>query len=293
MSPNFYLTTEGEPVPIGAVFVTTEEAPQKLDIGVIRSGYDSITDMTSQDVFYIAHRGGTENWDEMTLRAYTNAAVWGAGALEVSIARTQDDVYFGLHDEYLDRTSLGNAEGTTLNPKTMTWEQVQEYDVFGREPYMRLEEIAEAYGDSHVFFLDPKYIVRNNSTSRQHFLNKIKELFPDWQERVIIKLYWSFNSDWGAAAKAAGFTTWGYLWHDDGFSQVTGNQANHSNFDILGFNYEASSGNWTTLASLGKMIIGHVCPDEEAANLALSKGASGIMASGVKQIIPNRSAFIH
>src|SRR5690606_20228160 len=121
-------------------------------------GYASIDEMLGTDPFYVAHRGGSVDWDEMTLRAYTNSVAWGAKALEVSVARTSDGVYFGLHDEYLDRTSLGNPSGTTLNPKTLTWAQVQSYDVFGREPYMRLEELTELYGDSHILFIDPKYI---------------------------------------------------------------------------------------------------------------------------------------
>lgn len=251
----------------------------------IRPGYASIDDMLAGSPFYIAHRGGSGDWDEMTLRAYTNSVAWGAGALEVSLARTSDGVYFGLHDEFLDRTSLG-TNTSTLNPKNMTWAQVQQYDVFGRQPYMRLEEVVEAYGGSHVLFLDPKFVVRNTAESRNHFFNTVKSLVPSWQESVVIKLFWNFNSDWGAAAKVAGFKTWGYLWHNDGYSQIIGTPANHANFDYLGFNYDAPASNWTSLAALGKPIIGHVCPDESAALTALGNGAVGVMAAGVRSIIP-------
>lgn len=286
-----YVITEGGPRRGENILVSTATEPRVAHAARIQEGYASIGEMLGSSPFYVAHRGGSVDWDEMTMRAYTKAVAWGAGALEVSLARTSDSVYFGLHDEYLDRTSLG-TETTTLNPKTMKWAQVQQYDVFGREPYMRLEELAAAYGNTHVFFIDPKYIDRNTTTSRNHFFNKVKALFPDWQTRVVIKLFWGFNSDWGAAAKSAGFTTWGYLWDDDGFSQITSNPSNHANFDWLGLNYDASGSNWSTLLGLGKPVIGHVCPDAEAANLALNKGASGVMAAGVRSIIPTEGPWI-
>lgn len=287
---------------MGQFFVETGDGLEKVSLSavadgegglaegvpdMIRPGYDSVAQMVDSSPFYVAHRGGSGDWDEMTLRAYTNSVAWGAGALEVSLARTSDGVYFGLHDEFLDRTSLG-TNTSTLNPKNMTWAQVQNYDVFGREPYMRLEEVAEAYGGSHALFLDPKFIVRNTAESRNHFFDTVKGLIPDWQSRVVVKLFWNFNADWGAAAKAAGFKTWGYLWDNDGYSQIINTPSNHANFDYLGFNYDASAANWSALASLGKPIIGHVCPDDGAAATALGKGAAGVMAAGVRSIIPSK-----
>lgn len=270
---------------VGRIVVTGESGPAEAHLGRMPQGYPSIASMLAASPFYVAHRGGSADWDEMTLRAYTSAVAWGAGALEVSLARTLDGVYFGLHDEYLDRVALG-TDTQTLDPRVMTWAEVQQYQVFGREPFMRLEEVTEAYGGSHVLFLDPKFINRSNATSRNHFLDTVKTLVPDWPTRVVIKLFWGFNSDWGAAAKSAGFTTWGYLWHDDGFTQITTTPSARSNFDLLGFNYDASSGNWSTVVALGKPVIGHVCPDAAAASAALSKGAVGVMAAGVKSIIP-------
>lgn len=285
MGAALYMTSETVPRRAETVLVADGDDGHRLARpGVVSAGYPSISAMLASSPFFVAHRGGSEDWDEMTMRAYTNSVAWGAGALEVSVARTSDGFYFGLHDEYLDRTSLG-TETTTLNPKTMTWAQVQQYDVFGRQPYMLLDDLAAAYGDSHVFLIDPKYIDRSNSTSRNHFFNAVKTMFPEWEDRVVIKLFWGFNSDWGAAAKSAGFTTWGYLWDDDGFSQITGNPANHANFDWLGLNHDAAAGAWTTVLNLGKPVIGHVCPSEAAASSALSKGASGIMAAGVRSII--------
>ena len=42
----------------------------------------------------------------------------------------------------------------------MTWAEVQEYQITcgpgGAQPYMRLQDLLEAYGRSHVLILDPK-----------------------------------------------------------------------------------------------------------------------------------------
>src|SRR5690606_20693236 len=118
----------------------------------------------------------------------------------------------------------------------------------------------------------------------------IKSLMPNWETRAVIKLYWNFGAGWGATAKAAGFITWGYLWDDDGLTQM-GTSSNRTNFDLLGFNYDASGTDWDTVIGWGKPVIGHVCPDAAAASSALSKGATGIMAAGVTDIITPQLAW--
>lgn len=280
MAARLYITTEIDPVPVSTVRVKTAAGLFPGEFGLIAEGYPDITTMFGEDPFYVAHRGGSADWDEMTLRAYTNSVGWGAGALEVSIARTSDGVWFRLHDEYLDRTSQVGG-GSTYDPRTMTWAQVQQQSVFGRHPYMRLEELMELYGETHVIFVDPKYA--NRVSYNAELWSLLKTLVSEWQTRIVIKLYWNFNSGWGANAKAAGFKTWGYLWDDDGLATIS---SNHSNFDYLGFNYDASQGDWDTVLALGKPVIGHVCPDLTAAESALSKGAVGVMAAGVKSIVP-------
>jgi glycerophosphoryl diester phosphodiesterase len=53
--------------------------------------------------FYVAHRGGSADWPEQSMLAYRSAVACGVDALEVSLARSADGVWFGLHD---------NAAGT-------------------------------------------------------------------------------------------------------------------------------------------------------------------------------------
>lgn len=279
MSTGLVVTAAGPERPVESVRLTAPGRFPAAHARVVPSGYPSITSMLGSAPFYVAHRGGSVDWDEMTLRAYTNAVAWGAGALEVSLARTSDGVWFGLHDDTLDRTS-----GTSgAFPGSMTWAQVQEHFVFSREPYMRLEELTGTYGDTHVLFVDPKYVSTSHASELWALLSQAA---PGWQSRRVVKLFWGFNSGWGAAAKAAGFTTWGYLWDDDGLPEILASSSAHANFDWLGLNYDASAGDWASLLALGKPVIGHVCPDATAASAALSKGAAGVMAASVTDIIP-------
>ncbi|MFP3435407.1 hypothetical protein SB781_37230, partial [Paraburkholderia sp. SIMBA_061] len=81
----------------------------------------------------------------------------------ISLARTSDGVWFGLHDETLDRTS-----GTSgFVAADHTWAEVQTHLISSAEtndptqapqPYLRFDELVEAYGSTHTIFVDPKVV---------------------------------------------------------------------------------------------------------------------------------------
>ena len=80
---------------------------------VLDFGYPSVQDMLTQPEFYSAHRGGSADDPEMTMQAYRNSAKRGYGALEISLARSSDGIWFGLHDDTSgsDLASAGAAAG--------------------------------------------------------------------------------------------------------------------------------------------------------------------------------------
>ena len=51
-----------------------------------------VSDLRSADPFYVAHRGGSRDWPEMSMAAYRAAVGLGVDALEISLARTSDGV---------------------------------------------------------------------------------------------------------------------------------------------------------------------------------------------------------
>ena len=267
-----------------SVWDGTEEVPVQA-AGVMPSGYPSVGSMLGSDPFYIAHRGGSADFPEMSLWAYTQSAAWGAPALELSLNKTSDGVLFGLHDATLDRTSTA-AAGKNLDPRTLTWAEIQAgftIDQYGRrEPYERAEAILDVYAGSHLFFIDPKYLGSDEDLTDVFAMLKS---FPSW-ERMVIKFSYDAQSV-AMRSRAAGFRTWGYYYDAD---------ADHVSetadwWDILGMNYSATARSWGLVKAPGKPVIGHIVPTAAAAQTALSMGADGLMVSGVQEVIPGPKVF--
>ena len=249
---------------------------------VVPAGYPSVSAMLAQSPFYVAHRGGSLNWPEMSLHGYTQSAYWGVGALEVSLARTKDGVWLGCHDATLDRTS--GTSGFTVSAHT--WAEVQAYTITAaatnaagqpRRPYMRWEELIAAYYRTHVIFVDPKAALSYTS----ELLNMMDACPGTPTERFVAKYYGVVNG-WPQAASARGYKGWGYFYQAD----VASLPAYQGRWDMLGMDYNANQAAWTAVLSYGKPVIGHIAPSTAAVTTARNYGARGIMVSGVQQAIP-------
>ena len=233
-------------------------------------GYKDIGTMMITRGFLIAHRGGSVSWPEASIRAYTNAVMFGAGALEVSCQKTKDGVWFLNHDRTLQRVDK-TAPDTPVTE--MTWAEIQKYTTIG-EPFITVEEYFAAYGSSHITVLDPKYSAAE--------WQELKKFFPsDAHGRII----WKFSIDAGWLAgqwKADGWQCWGYSYPD----HVTDGRINewHKPWDYIGMSWEASDEVWRRTIALGKPVWGHICPTRQAYDDALAKGAIGCMVSGVANI---------
>jgi len=271
----------------------TDTLASPLEVRPVPTGYASVSDMLATYPFYVAHRGGSKDWPEMSLHAYTQSVFWGMGALELSLARTSDGVWFGLHDSSLDRTSLntGGGSGTTLVASSMTWAQVQQYQIQYPnvsnpaslpQPYMRWEEIIAAYYNSHVLFVDPKY-----ASSYTSELLSMMDALPGSTSRFVGKSYGTTGNTANTTgfpheAAAHGYKNWGYFYEAD-YSNVPTYQGR---YDILGMDYTATSTSWTQIMSYGKPVMGHIAPSAAAITTALGYGAVGVMVSGVQEAVP-------
>lgn len=252
-------------------------------------GYPSVAAMLAEPLFFVAHRGGSYDFPELSLHAYTQSVARNYGALEISLARTMDGVFFGLHDSSLDRTSLGTI-GNTLNPETMTWAQVQAYSILPpstapsqpARPYMRWEEIVLAYGSTHILFIDPKVV---DSQYHEALLDMMDAL-PNATDRMVAKFFGVSggvgNTGWAGKAHDRGYTTWGYFYETD----LADLPAYQGRWDLLGMAYGANQTTWNTILSYGKPVIGHIAPTLAAAQIAVDKGADGIVISGVTNVNP-------
>lgn len=267
VTPGIEITDSGNSNP---VFVYWNGELQPSTMRAVPRGYSDIHTMMDTRGFLIAHRGGSVSWPEASIRAYTNAVMFGAGALEVSCQKTKDGVWFLNHDRTLQRVDK-TAPDTPVTE--MTWAEIQKFTTMG-EPFMTVEEYFAAYGSSHITVLDPKYSAVQ--------WEELKKFFPsDAHGRII----WKFSIDAGWLAnqwKADGWKCWGYSYPD----QVTDGRINewHKPWDYVGMSWEASDEVWRRTLALGKPVWAHICPTRDAYDQGLAKGAIGCMVSGVANI---------
>lgn len=261
---------------------------------VVRPGYGSVAQMLAEPMFYCAHRGGSLDFPEMSLYAYGQAALAGYGAVELSLARTSDGVWFGLHDASLDRTSLGTGggSGTTLVASSMTWAQVQSYSILGstpannptqaNQPYMRWEDLMALYYGTHVIFVDPKVA----SAYTGELLNIMDAMPGTPTDHFVAKYYGvsgnvSNTTGWAHDAGVRGYKSWGYFYQSD----VPNLPTYADRWDILGMDYGADQSSWTSVLSYGKPVMAHILPNAAAFTTAQNYGASGVMVSGIKNVV--------
>lgn len=269
------------------LYYTTADGPRTpSEVIPVRRGFNTVAEMLATPGFTWAHRGGSASYPEMSLYAYTQSVVRGYGVLEVSLGRTSDGVWFGLHDQTTDRTS----DGTYGNASSQTWAQIQTQQIVigpgATQPYMRWEEIVAAYGNTHILVIDPKYALGSHRTE---FLNMVaSDLNP---ERVIIKYSGPGSSATAlsTAAQALGFETWGFFYADDASAGQGGDgslQTWGPYWTLIGMAHGASQAIWNEALALGKPVIGHIAADQTAYNTAMTKGAVGVQVSGVAVVDP-------
>lgn len=233
----------------------TVTPPVKVDVSSL---------MSQTKGWMVAHRGGSADWPEMSLRAYTESATRGVEALEFSFSLTSDGVPVGVHNRDLQGVDP-SAPATPVSE--MTWEQVRRHTTEG-EPFIRLDDLVTAYGQNHVLFVDPKYAAASHTT------------YLPWLDpaRTVMKFYG--DATWLADIwRAAGFRTWGYLYAPEIQDGRAATWASH--WDMIGVPWDAPEQVWATALGYGKPVLGHICPSQEALDTCLSRGAVGAMCAKV------------
>ncbi len=277
------------------LFYTTDTAGSLAtpsDSFYIPKGFATISDALAKKGFTCGHRGNSTRYAECSLRAYTMTAARGHGMLEISLGRSSDGVWFGLHDADINRTS-GLAAGTVGAASSMTWAQISAYqNKLGSEgrpqPYARWQDILAAYSSSHVFMVDPKYAYSSNVADFWALVSG--DLGPT---KAMIKFYGSYQT-LAADASNRGYQSWGFFYQSDYDADAGVTLAKQAAYPwtTLGMDYTASQTAWNAVLSTGKKVIGHIAPDQAAYNTAMSKGAWGVQCSGTDVVAPV-SAWSH
>lgn len=189
---------------------------------------------------------------------------------EMSVAWTSNNTPFLLGDRYLDPTALNNQAGTTLDPQTMTWAQVQSQQIVigsnAPQPYMLLVDALVAVVDSGkgLALVDPKFGAGD--------LTKINIMLDicdahGGPSKIIIKFDSPITgADLVNAAKARGYQTMNY-WGTE-IEKLT--LAYHTDkWDIIGAKYDADAAMWNATKAIGKKTWAAIVPNQAALNTAV------------------------
>ncbi len=253
---------------------TIEGSARVIGAGVMPKGALSVSDLLSKDWFTIAHRGGSTSWPEHTKRAYTNAVLHGANALEFSCNRSSDGVWFGCHDSDLSR--LGGPSGDLT---AMTWSEIQTAMAGNQYLPCTLEWLIEKYLPSHVLVIDPKY----RSWER---IDEYTGILGPYKDHVILKsagdANWLFER-W----KARGFTTLGYA-YPDAYTQRPEwylTTLASPNLDILMMEQNADPAAFEEIKGTGKVCLGHIITNKGGYDRMKSYNLRGVMLAGVSSCL--------
>lgn len=220
----------------------------------------------------IAHHGGSADWPPSSPLAYRMARDWNpALALEFPARRTADGVWVGSED-----ATTGAVYGTDLTIATSTWDQLSTLrSVKGGQPMSRLEtDLLTQLPATRVLFVDDK--------DNDH-VDDLLDLLDRYggAGRTIIKSYWK-TKDTPTQAHRRGYLTWGYYYADE-MDQFPSSQ---SRFDLLGIDFNAPPQVYAQMLATGKRVIAHIVATRSQADQALGRGATGLMVSGVQEVVP-------
>ena len=235
-------------------------------------GPTPLSQWLAMSVVEIAHRGGDADWPEASPLAYLQATAWNPSlALEFSARRTADGVWVASED-----ATTGRVFGTNRTIATSTWAQLSTLrSTVGGQPMSRLDRtVLQQVPTSRILFVDDK---------DDAHVDELLDLLDRYggRKRTVIKSYYSAVAT-PAAARARGYATWGYYYERN----MTDFAKTQGKFDLLGMQFDASAATWSTLRATGKRLFAHIVATPAQAAAGRAAGATGLMVSGVKEIVP-------
>ena len=252
------------------------------------TGVHTITQLLAHEPFYIAHRGGGNNWPEHTFRSYSSAANHGLKAIEVSTQMTSDGVIVCHHD-----TSTLRMTGTDLTIASSTKAQLDaltnsaaftDNPGQNREPIPTLASVLSAYAANHVLFIEPK-----SGGALPAAVMAAIDATPGRTDRIVWKQ--PINSSLWATAKAKGYATWGYVLSGD--TAHTNNLdalINNPNLDMVGVERTASDVFVADIVArataAGKRTIMWEIRSIVDRDRALALGCVGMMTANLRAVLP-------
>jgi len=223
---------------------------------------------------YIAHRGGSTSFVEMTADAYARCHALKIECIEMSVWRTSDGVYVLSHDRDTARM-FGTSVDIPTNPYSAL---VGLTTTVGGHPMARLDDELAKYAGNKVIFIDNK-----SDTNNAAFLDYL-DTFPNATGHFVLKGF--YTNTMAALGRLRGYISWGYYYEVD-LPQL---DATHDKFDILSMEYHAPQAAFDAVLAKGKPTLAHVCLTLANVNEGFSKGARGVVSGKIETVFPNAPA---
>lgn len=221
--------------------------------------------------FYVAHRLGGTEYPEFTRQGLEASLRAGFKALELSVRRCSTGEFVLIHDWVTTRT----VPGTDYQIWNTPWSVLSGLQQ-ASGGFMRLTDVVDQVGNDVVLAIDHK-VTSSKPTGSQGDMDSENALFdyldtiPNAKDRVLIKQFVAGGV--ATRAKAKGYKTMCMMYSNE----VAG--ADLSSWDVLGMEWNAPDDVWATLKATGKPLIAHIITTKQQADMALAKGATGLMAS--------------
>lgn len=224
--------------------------------------------------FYVAHRLGGTEYPEFTRQGLEASLRAGFKALELSVRRCATGEFVLIHDWVTTRTVPG-TDYQVWNTPWSTFEGLRQ----ASGGFLRLTDVINQVGDDVVLAVDHK-VTSSKETGSTGDMESEAALFDlleaqfgeeGAKRRVIIKHF--IKGGVSARARERGYKTMCMMYPNE----VAG--ADLSSWDVLGMEWNAEQGVWDTLKATGKPLIAHIITTQQQAEIALARGATGLMAS--------------
>jgi glycerophosphoryl diester phosphodiesterase len=224
--------------------------------------------------FYVAHRLGGTEYPEFTQKGLTESLKAGFKALELSVRRCASGEFVLIHDWVTTRTVPG-TEYQIWNTPWSTLAGLQQ----ASGGFLRLTDVLDQVGDDVVLAIDHK-VTSSKEVGSTGDMESEAALFDllearfgagGAKRRVIIKHF--IKGGVSQRARERGYKTMCMMYPNE----IAGSDL--SSFDVLGMEWSAEQGVWDTLKATGKPLIAHIITTKQQADIALAKGATGLMAS--------------
>lgn len=242
---------------------------------VPKPGAGSVIDrFLASKPFYVAHRLGGTEYPEFTLKGLTESLKAGFKALELSVRRCSTGEFVLIHDWVTTRTVPG-TDYQIWNTPWSTLAGLQQ----ASGGFLRLNDVLDRVGDDVVLAIDHKVTSSKemgsggDMESEAALFDLLEARFgvENAKRRVIIKHF--IKGGVSQRARERGYKTMCMMYP----GEIVG--ADLTMFDVLGMEWSAEQGVWDILKATGKPLIAHIITTQQQADQALSKGATGLMAS--------------